>query len=161
MSAHYEIERKYLVNMPELPLPCEAKASSIEQSYLKTEDGSSERVRLRDGVYYHTRKVRISGIRAEEKEDVVGASEAEALLKRRDPACATIRKTRYVFDYRGQIFELDVFPFWKKQAMLEIELAGEDTPVDWPDFLTLIREVTDDPRYKNHALAQSVPQEEV
>ena len=43
--------------------------------------------------------------------------------------------------------------------MLEIELEKEDTPVDFPPFLSCIREVTDDPAYKNQAMARQIPEE--
>lgn len=160
MSVPYEIERKYLIKMPEFPLPAETRASSIEQAYLVNPDGNSERVRARAGKYYHTLKVRISDMVREEYEREISRAEYDELLKRRDPKCALIRKVRYVFEYRGQVFELDVFPFWKKQAFLEIEMESEDAQVELPDFIDVIREVTEDRSYTNHALAICVPRED-
>jgi CYTH domain-containing protein len=55
--------------------------------------------------------------------------------------------------WHSQYFEIDVYPFWQDQAVVEIELSQPDTPVEFPDFLELIREVTDDPSYRNRALA--------
>lgn len=153
MSVPYEIERKYLIKMPEFPLPVETQATSIEQAYLLNPDGNSERVRVRAGKYYHTLKVHISNVVREEYEREITREEYDALLKRRDPNCTFIQKVRHVFRYDGQTFELDVFPFWKKQAFLEIELPAEDTPVKIPDFIEVIREVTEDAAYTNHALA--------
>lgn len=160
MSANYEIERKYLVEFPEFPLPCEDSATDIAQTYLLAEPGVSERVRERGGVFYHTVKRRISGIKAEEYEEIIDQEEYERLLTRRDPKCRTIEKARHVFEYRGQVFEMDIFPFWKKQAMLEIELENEDVPVDMPPFIRVIREVTADRAYKNHAMAIVIPGED-
>ncbi|MGI6238806.1 MAG: hypothetical protein ACOYI5_04180, partial [Christensenellales bacterium] len=57
----------------------------------------------------------------------------------------------------GQVFELDIFPFWSDRALLEIELSDESDPVHLPPFIDVIREVTDDARYKNHAIAQAIP----
>ena len=159
MSASYEIERKYLVKMPSFPLPEKDEATEILQTYLLAGRGISERVRCRNGRYTHTRKVRISGIKAEELEETIDRAQYEALLQRRDPDLRSIQKVRHVFVYQGQRFELDVFPFWKKQAMLEIELEKEDTPVEFPPFLSCIREVTDEPAYKNHAMARQIPEE--
>lgn len=160
MSVPYEIERKYLIKMPEFPLPVETQATSIEQAYLVNPDGNSERVRARAGRYYHTLKVHISGMVREEYEREITEAEYKELLKRRDPECTLIQKTRHVFTYRGQVFELDVFPFWKKQAFLEIELESENAPVELPDFIEVIREVTEDSKYTNHALAKCVPGED-
>ena len=39
-------------------------------------------------------------------------------------------------------------------AVLEIELTDENDSVDFPPQLRIIREVTDDPSYKNAALAE-------
>ena len=156
MNTHYEIERKFLVKYPELPLPFTISVSHIVQTYLLAQPGVSERVRDRDGKYYHTRKVRISGARAEDSEGEISRERYEELLIRRDPTCRDIEKDRHVFDYKGQIFELDIFPFWRKQAMLEIELPDEGTPIDFPPFLTVLREVTDDPAYKNHSMARNI-----
>ena len=40
------------------------------------------------------------------------------------------------------------------EAIVEIELCREDKAVELPEAFTLIREVTDDPAYKNRALAR-------
>ena len=78
-----------------------------------------------------------------------------------DPALQTVRKTRYCLDGPdGKYLELDVYPFWKNQAILEVELVNAKDEIQFPDFITVIREVTDDDSYKNHALAASVPSEE-
>ena len=47
-----------------------------------------------------------------------------------------------------------MYPFWKDRAILEIELADEDEKIDFPEFIKVIKEVTDDERYKNASLAQ-------
>lgn len=159
MSVPYEIERKYLIKMPEFPLPVETQTTDIEQAYLVNPDGNSERVRARAGRYYHTLKVHISNVVREEYEREISREEYDELLKRRDMNCTFIQKVRHVFDYAGQTFELDVFPFWKKQAFLEIELPDADTPVKMPEFIEVMREVTEDRNYTNHALAIRVPEE--
>ena len=160
MSIPYEIERKYLIKMPVFPLPVETAATDIEQAYLVNPEGNSERVRARAGKYYHTLKVHISNVVREEYEKEITREEYDELLKRRDTKCSFIKKVRHVFEYKNQTFELDVFDFWKKQAFLEIELPDENTPVEIPDFIEVIREVTEDRAYTNHALAINIPAEE-
>ncbi len=159
MSAHYEVERKYLIRYPALPVPGEVSCEPIEQVYLKTPRDISERVRERAGRYYHTVKLRVSGARAEEREEEITRADYLGYLERRDPACAVIRKVRRVFLYEGQTFELDTYPFWNDRAVLEIELSDESDQVVLPPFLQIIREVTDDARYKNHSIAQAIPVE--
>ena len=75
MSVPYEIERKYLIKMPEFPLPVETRATDIEQAYLINPLGHSERVRMRAGRYFHTLKVHISNVVREEYENEISKEE--------------------------------------------------------------------------------------
>ena len=83
------------------------------------------------------------------------------LLKRKDPSRRTVEKTRYCLDRDGFLYEIDVFPFWNDRAFLEVELKDEQQSFPWPENIVCIREVTDDRRYSNYALALSIPQEEI
>ena len=65
-----------------------------------------------------------------------------------------IRKTRYCLTYENQYFEIDVYPFWKDKAIVEIELSDEKAEILFPKELKVIKEVTEDASYKNAALAQ-------
>ena len=49
---------------------------------------------------------------------------------------------------------IDVYPLRQDKAIAEIELSSENTAVTFPDFIKVIKEVTDDPEYKNAALAK-------
>ena len=52
-----------------------------------------------------------------------------------------------------QYFELDIFKD-KDLIMLEIELTEEQKVVHLPEWLPIIREVTDDLSYRNVAIAK-------
>lgn len=56
--------------------------------------------------------------------------------------------------YNSQYFEIDIYPFWKNKAILEIELSNEFADIVFPDYLEVIKEVTDDIEYKNYNLAK-------
>ncbi|MBR6088993.1 MAG: hypothetical protein IKP86_03605, partial [Anaerolineaceae bacterium] len=71
-----------------------------------------------------------------------------------DPEKRPIRKDRYCLADGNQYFEIDVYPFWKDQAVLEIELTDPEEEIRFPKFLKLIREVTEDENYRNAALAK-------
>ena len=157
----YEIERKYLIEYPDTAwlesLPnCERV--EIIQTYLKTEDGSEVRVRQRgrDGhyIYYMTTKTPVNGAKRIEVERRLTQNEYLRCLMDADPACRPLRKTRYCLTYDAQYFEIDVYPFWKEQAVVEIELRDENQEIRFPEQLKIIREVTGDPAYKNAALAR-------
>ena len=70
-----------------------------------------------------------------------------------DPTKRPIRKTRYCLVYKNQYFEIDLYPFWDDKAIVEIELNDENQDIELPKQLKLIKEVTNDPNYKNSALA--------
>lgn len=163
----YEIERKFLIRMPDLNwLSSVAERSHIVQTYLlKDETGMTERVRRRETadrtVYTHTKKFRVSAMRRVEIEDEIDRTEYESLLLRADPKRRSIEKDRYCLRENGLLYEIDVFPFWNDRAFLEIELKDEKQNFPWPNGLVCIREVTDDSQYTNSALALRIPFEEL
>ena len=67
---------------------------------------------------------------------------------------------RYCLTENSRYYEIDVFPEWKKQAILEVELRSENEEVVFPEEVQVIREVTSDRRYLNHALAVDMPEED-
>ncbi len=160
-----EIERKFLIRFPDLNwLDRVADRSQITQTYLLDEKGVSARVRKREWpdrcVYTHTRKQKITLRRRVEQEREITLEEYQLLLEQADPKRSPLFKTRYCLPYCGQLLEIDVFPFWKKQAFLEIELDEEDAEVIIPPQLSVLREVSDDKHYTNAALAKRIPSEE-
>ena len=158
-----EIERKYMIAMPPEDFLAGLEGTEIVQTYLLGQKGSTERVRKRgrDGmyVYTHTIKYKLSELSRREDEREISACEYEALLKRADPERKTIEKMRYCYEYSGMLWEIDVFPFWKDKAFMEIELNAEDQTIDFPPEIKIIRELTADGRYTNAALAKSIPED--
>ena len=161
-----EIERKYLIRVPERALldSLAVRRDYIRQTYLLPEEpGTTERLRLRGcggrAEYTHTVKRRITDITREEREETVEAREYRALLRRADPDLRTIEKTRWCIPWAGHTLEVDLFPFWADRAFLEIELEDPERVPALPEWVELIREVTEDPRYTNRALAAAVPLE--
>ena len=67
-----------------------------------------------------------------------------------------IRKDRYCLTFRNQYFEIDVYPFWTDKAIAEIELTNENSEIIFPDYVKVIKEVTEDLSFKNSALAAMV-----
>ena len=160
-----EIERKFLIEYPDTALLdklSNGNRSEISQTYLIGEKGTSERVRARtrDGVtvYTHNTKIKLSSMKRIELEDTVSKEEYEELLHRADPNCRTIEKVRYCIPHGEYECEIDIFPFWSDKAFLEIEMPSEDSEITLPTFVKLIREVTEDNRYTNHALAIKLPE---
>lgn len=160
-----EIERKFLIKYPDIDyltsLVC--SMSEIEQTYLVDQNG---RYRLRkrgengNFIFIRTEKKKISETVREEVETRLTEDEYN-LQMRAGLKIGSLRKKRYCLMYGGVYYEIDIFPFWKKQAYLEVELPDENTKIKIPDFIELIREVSYDQRYKNISLCQSIPAEEI
>lgn len=162
-----EIERRFLIQMPDIEwLKHAAEHTEITQTYLaRPAPDVTARVRKRglDGsyVYTHTEKTRLSDMSRREIERQITAEEYTDLLGKADRSRRVIQKTRYCLPYRGQTFEIDVFPFWQRMAIMEIELESEGQSVLFPPQIVLLREVTSDRRYTNASLAKCIPEEEI
>lgn len=166
VKAPIECERKFLIAYPNTALLLSegAEASEITQTYLVTEDNATARVRRRiysdKTVYTYTEKRRLTAVSATEEEREIPLREYNALLTTKDLSKHPIEKTRYTLPYRGHLLEVDVYPFWEKQAVLEIELKSEDEAYEIPAYIHILREVTEDARYKNARLAKEIPSED-
>ena len=156
----YEIERKFLISYPDIAwLESQPNCHRVEiiQTYLTSKDGEEIRIRQRgEGeqyMYFLTVKRKVSEYRREETERRITAEEYLALLMQADTTRRQIRKSRFCLMFEQQYLEIDVYPFWDDKAILEVELPHEDAPVHIPPVFHVIKEVTDDPNYKNAALA--------
>ena len=156
----YEIERKFLIEYPDisalLRLP-NCKKVEIIQTYLKADGDEEIRIRQRGEqghyIYYETRKRTISGLQRVEIERKLSKEEYLERMMDADPSKRPIRKDRYCLADGNQYFEIDIYPFWKDQAIMEIELTDPEEEIHFPEMIRIIREVTEDEAYKNAALA--------
>lgn len=169
MGTALEIERKFLVKFPTSWSNLASlfdglvDVKRISQTYLEAEDGEpSARVRKTvegltgdtETVYHYNQKKFVQEGVHEESEHEIDKKKYEKYLKNPHPDKVTVEKTRFVFKYKDQIFELDVFkgPL-KGLAILEIELKNKKQKVTLPPFLKIVKEVTTDKRYNNFSLA--------
>ncbi|MDE7390136.1 MAG: hypothetical protein K2M82_04255 [Lachnospiraceae bacterium] len=159
-----EIERKYLIEMPELSVVASQpnySISEIEQAYI-TDDGVREGGRIRKRKYadcckyYKTFKKQIGSITRIEEEFEITEQEYNALCCKLLPDTRIIKKTRHCFDFDGRVWELDVYSFWADKATLEVELDSEDTQVTLPSFIKTIKDVSQDKAYSNFSLARQI-----
>lgn len=163
-----ETERKFLIRYPDvgwLSAQPGSRRAQLTQTYLCSDGRSSRRVRAwtEDGrtVWYQTVKRMMTDITREEIECEISEGEYLALLREADPARYPIQKMRWCLPYEGHVLEIDLYPFWEKQAVLECELASEDEVFAIPPELSVLREVTGDPRYLNSSLARAIPAEDL
>ena len=161
------IERKFLIRYPDLRILEEktgCQKVDIVQTYLLSRDDKVVRVRKRvqDGnaTYYRTEKRYLSEMSRVETERKISREEYVNFLEQADPTGRPIRKTRYCLTEKGHYYEIDIYPEWKRQGILEIGLGDENEEIVFPDGISVIREVTEDSAYKNHSMAFVMPEED-
>ena len=157
-----EIERVFLLDrLPELPP--QAEAWRIEQGYLPdppagSQPGTYYEGRVRRKVspggkesFIHTIKSGQGLVREEVERDLEPSEFAQGwdqTLGRR------ICKTRHKVAQDGVVWEIDAFDEFPL-VMAEVELESAEQTVELPEWLAprVVRELTEDPRYRNYALA--------
>ena len=166
MPKGIEIERKYIIHMPDVESLSAFRAytkSQITQTYLRTDDGSTLRVRRREyadrTVLTETRKIRIDRISVREIEREISPEEYEELLCLAREDAAPLTKTRYTFEYMGHTVEIDVYPQWQSFAIMEVELESADEEIEFPNLIRIFTEVTGERAYSNAAMAERFPPE--
>lgn len=162
-----EIEKKFLVKFRSWDdlfqlLDSLVSILRIEQAYLKNvNSGPSPRIRkTTEGfknkkVYFDINQKIPAGTAAhKEKEEKISEEEFDKYLKHKDPKKQIVKKTRLVFKYKNQNFELDIFKdFLQGLLILELELKDKDQKIHLPPYLKIIKEVTEEEQYSNYNLA--------
>lgn len=157
----YEIERKFLIEYPDIKLLEElpnCEKVEIIQTYLNAPEGEEKRIRQRGSkgnyIYFETCKKVVTRLKRVEIERRLTKDEYLERLMDADPGRKPIRKNRYCLADGNQYFEIDVYPCWSNQAIMEIELSTPDDEIRFPKIVKVIREVTEDEQYKNSSLAK-------
>ena len=157
-----DTERKYLIEYPdvrELESRPNCQSVDILQAYLKSEiPGEMIRIRQRgrDGsyIYYKTRKRLVEDGKRIEMEERLSRNEYLELLMQADPDYRPIRKQRFCLSENGLYYNIDVYPQWTDQALMEIDLYDGEEEVRIPEGIRVIREVTGEPEFSNPAIAR-------
>ncbi len=170
MGTKLEIERKFIVKFPKSWSDLAElfdgiiDVKRISQTYLIPEKGEpAARVRKTvegfsgdtDTVYHINQKEPTgdAGVH-KEKEQEISKADYNRALKKANPSKCAVEKIRFVFNWHDQVFELDLFKgHLKGLAILEIELKDKKQKVELPPFLKMVKEVTDDKKFTNFALA--------
>lgn len=147
-----EIERRWLVKIPDCLDGYESHY--IEQAYLEPANGFQGRIRRWDDKFIYTEKARTgSNVSRIENEKEITAEEYGELQK--NTILNVIRKRRYIIPCGSLKFELDVFENAVEEGygIMEAELSGENESFEMPDFVEIVREVTEDRYYSNRNFA--------
>ena len=75
-------------------------------------------------IFFKTVKRKVSDLKRVEIEERLSQNEYLNCLMDANPEKRPIRKTRYCLTYDSHYFEIDLYPFWKDKAIMEIELTS-------------------------------------
>lgn len=145
-----EIERKFLVDLS--LWPTEGRKIEMQQAYLVIESQKVIRVRIADQKGFITIKANRVGISRDEFEYEIPLEDAKAMMGL--SIGAIIDKSRYLYEYCGKTWEIDVFKGENEGLVVaEIELNHEDEAFEKPEWIR--EEVSNDIRYYNFQLSQN------
>lgn len=151
-----EIERKFLVDLSKVDLSKAKDKKIIKQGYLVNSKEQVIRVRIIDnGCFCNDAFITIKGatdnITRSEFEFEIDSVEAENLFS---TIKENITKTRYIFNVKGSVWELDIFHGDNEGLVVtEIELSSEDQKFEKPDWI--LEEVSLDYKYFNNNLLKN------
>lgn len=130
----------------------------IEQYYLISSNGTERRIRkrIRNGneLYSYSEAKYLSNNERIKSDKVLSSRQYFDYNSEIDHNLKPINKDRYSFIKDGLFYKLDIFDFDKTKGLLSVQVA-EGQNVMLPDYVKVIKEVTNDSSYKNYYLAQS------
>jgi adenylate cyclase len=140
-----EIERKYLLETMDWKKEIIQSITNIKQAYLFEDHEKSVRIRVRSEKAFLTIKMG-KGVTRNEFEYSIPVSEAEEMIEKSSLRC--LEKERFVIEYQGAVWEIDVFKGkYEGLVLAEIELNDENQDIQLPAWIG--EEVTNDPAYLN------------
>ena len=160
-SQHQE---KFIIKKPDSAYLLKRKAQkrNIVQIYLKSNGKEERRIRMMgDGtnfIYYLTRK----GIGNHEdcQEKRISRDVYDALMLEMDLERKPIIKERWYFSEGNTYYNMDVYPNWKKYAVVEIRGDKENVDLTLPSSLEAVKNVTSNINFSNYYLSKYFPGEE-
>ena len=151
------VEKKYLISMPDVEQLMKNKQCRkvhVKQHYIIDETKQEkEKIVLRrennKNFYYKVvkkNKVKYS--------NSITADKYINKLEDENKKFYHIHKDRYYYIFDSRCIKIDVFPFWKDKAILEVDVLNDRENIKFPKFVHIIEDVTDNEAYKNYYLAE-------
>ncbi|MGX8680855.1 MAG: AAA family ATPase, partial [bacterium] len=156
----YENRRKFLIKNFDISLISEftkVDHEQIIQTYLLSDPHSEVRIRQilynNQFSYMQSSKQILDDGDVVVKEKRLSAKEYYDLLAYEDLSMYTLYRDRYKFIYDDLFCEIDRFTFWDDQMIIKVKSIEDLSQPHLPDFIEIIKEITEDPHYKNKALS--------
>lgn len=152
----FYIEKKYLIHIPDTSYLDKLGGCSKVKMTLTYLNGSSEQcdikllLRDEDGKKFY-KKI----IKGNNKKSTISLSAEEYIdeldnkMLDRNP----IIKYRYSFIYHSVYYKIDIFED-KDFSILEVDLLSSHETIHFPSFIEVIKDVSDDPNYKNYNISK-------
>ncbi|MCH2224932.1 MAG: CYTH domain-containing protein [Crocinitomicaceae bacterium] len=148
-----EIEYKFLVNKEQWDSLDKPEPTLIVQGFLSKSEDLVVRIRIKGNNGFLTLKGATKGITRTEFEYEIPLNDAEAILA--EFTEKSIRKHRYLIEYEGKTWEVDVFHDKLEGLILaELEVASIDETFLKPSWVT--KNVSEDPNYYNAVLIDRI-----
>lgn len=152
----FYIEKKYLIHVPDISYLDKLGGCSKVKMTLTYLNGSSERcdikllLRDEDGKkFYH----KITKGNNQKSTIPLSADEYIDELDNKMIDRNPIVKYRYSFIYHSVYYKIDIFED-KDFSILEVDLLSSHEIVRFPSFIEVLKDVSDDPNYKNYNLCK-------
>lgn len=154
-------QRKYLIEKPSLEQLAQHTSFSVTnvmRTYLNQSEFGAERRILQVGqngdfVYYYSERRILANGEIAEQEEHIDEKNYLALLMDADTRFHPLGCKQISFIYCNQNFRIDLYPFSDDHAVMQLDLTSVSEGIVLPDFLSVIREVTDDPSYRSYAIS--------
>ena len=156
-----EVWHKYLIELPDVAKLVErycAAGIDMMQTYLsQTSPSIVRRIRQQKNgdeyLYFYTEK-HYTGDGTWETERPISGKEYIQYLMEGDISLHAVHKMKYRFNYEGHRFEIDVYPFSDERAIMRAAMPKDKDEIAIPPEVKILREVTNDPAYRNSQLAK-------
>lgn len=152
----FYIEKKYLINIPDISYLDKLGGCSKVKMTLTYLNGSSEQcdvkllLRDEDGKKFYQKITK-----GNNKKSTISLSAEEYIdeLDNKMPDRNPIIKYRYSFIYHSVYYKIDIFED-KDFSILEVDLLNSHETVHFPSFIEVLKDISDDPNYKNYNLSK-------
>lgn len=156
LSDNLEIEKKWIIDKNKIPFELSnAEIFEIEQTYICFSPEIRVRKINKGEQYSFAVKTNMTdnGLVRNEMEENITEEEYNSLIKKKEGN--TIYKTRYQFLHENNVYAIDIFKGeLEGLAYLEIEFSSKEEADEFASPDWVIKDVTNDIRYKNGFLAR-------
>ena len=151
------VEKKYLISMPDVDQLMKNKQCRkvhVKQHYVIDETRQEkEKIVLRreNNKNFYYKVVKKNNVKYSNS---ITADKYINKLEDETKKFYHIYKDRYYYIFDSRCIKIDVFPFWKDKAILEVDILNDRENIKFPKFVNIIEDVTDNEAYKNYYLAE-------